>query len=452
MSRRRGIWLLIGVAMILALTLATVARLQQRKTVQDKEAVKLQAGASEQVTVETVLVGLGEVVATREITGMLQPETDVGVVSKIPGRVQRVFVEVGQPVKAGQVLLELDQTELAAQVRQAEAAVIAARAGARQTVSAAETQVRVATGQYESAQAGLRQSEASLKSAEDSLARLQNLYAKRAATKQQLEMVQTQADVSRAQLEAAKAAVALAQSGLEGARQHLSTVQEVNRIGEDQTATAAEAAVIQAEAALDLARAQLAKATIKAPVDGVVSFRGIDPGELANPGVPLLGLVGIRQVYVEINLTEELIGKVREGLPVEVRLEAFSGRSFTGRLANLAPAADSRSRAFPARVRLDNPAGLLRPGMFATVSFATDRRSGVVAVPTAALVDRNGQPVVFVVERGLAVERPVTLGLRNSRVSEITAGLQPGEELIIRGQLQLADGVAVRPAGEEARR
>ncbi|MDI6870441.1 MAG: efflux RND transporter periplasmic adaptor subunit [Bacillota bacterium] len=443
MRSRRVRWLLAGVILAGLLVAASFVRLQQRKAVESREAAKLEASAGERVSVEVARVQVGEVVATVEVAGTLKPENDVGVVSKVPGRVQFVRVDVGQRVKAGEVLIELDRAELLAQVRQAEAAVLAARAGARQTVTAAETQVQVATGQYESAQAVLRQAEAGLKSALDNLQRLQDLYAKHAATRQQLELAQTQADVARAQAESARAAVESARSGLEGAKRHLATVKEVGRVGHDLTPTAAEAAVVQAEAALELARVQLANAVITAPVDGIVSFRNVDPGELASPGVPLVGIVSTDQVYAEVTVTEALVGKVREGMPVQVKLDAFPGRIFTGRLANLAPAADPRSRAFSARVYLPNPKGELRPGMFATAALATERRTGVVAIPTSAVVDRNGQPAVYVVEDGRAVERPVTVGLSNRQVSEILEGLTPGETLVVRGQLQLADGVAV---------
>lgn len=451
MSNRKRTWLLAAAALAIVLALVTAARLQQRKAVQSEEAAKLKATAVERVTVEAASVKLGDVVATTEVTGMLQPESEVGVVSKVPGRIQRVLVDVGQRVKAGEVLIELEQAELAAQVRQAEAALIAAQAGSRQAISAAETQVQVASGQYEAAQALLRQAETGLQSATDNLERIKDLYAKRAATKQQLEMAQTQADVARAQVESARAGVASAKSGLEGAQRNLNTVKAVVRVGRDETPTAGEAAVIQAEAALELARAQLANAVIKSPVEGVVSFRNADPGEMASPGVPLLGIVSNRRVHVEISLTEELMGKVREGLLVQVRLDAFPGRTFTGRLANLAPTADPRTRSFSARVLLENPTGQLRPGMFATVALATEKRSGVVTVPTVAVIDRNGQSAVFVVQDGRAVERPVTIGLSNSQVSEVKSGLSPGEQVIVRGQLQLADGVAVRVTGEGGR-
>lgn len=447
MSKRKLAWFLGAVLVVGGLAVGTVFRLQQKGAAQTQNAAKLKATAEETVAVEVAPVTLGDVVEETKVNGTVRPLHDVGVVSKLPGRVRRVLVDVGDSVKAGEVLVELDRDELAAQVRQAEAAVIAARAGARQTVTGARTQVETSTGQYDSAQAMLKQAQVNLKSATDNLVRMQGLYAKRAVTRQQLELAETQAEVARAQVQSAQAAVDSAKSALEGAERHLSTVQEVSPMaGGARTPTAAEAAVVQAEAALELARTQLANAVITAPFSGVVSFRNIDPGELASPGVPLIGLVSLDRLYVEVSLTEELMGKVREGTAVKVQVDAFPGRMFAGRLANLAPSADPRTKAYTARAYLPNPGLELRPGMFATVSLATQQHHGVVAVPSGAVVDRNGTPVVYVVEKGRAVERAVVLGLRNGKVTEITSGLQPGEQLIVRGQLQMSDGVAVRPA------
>lgn len=450
MSSRKLKWAVAALIVALIVAGLSVYRLQQRQQVQTREAGKLKTAAAEKIAVEVAPVVVGEVEQRAEVSGTVRPESDIGVVSKIPGRVHRVRVDVGQAVRAGDVLVELERAELAAQVRQAEAAVVAARAGARQAISAAETQVQVSTGQYDSAQALLRQAQANLKSAAENLQRLTELHAKHAVTRQQLELAQTQADVARAQVESAEAAVESARSGLDGARRHLATVKEASRVG-DREATTSEAAVIQAEAALELARAQLANATITAPVSGLVSFRAIDPGELASPGVPLVGIVSVDRVFVEVTLTENLLGKIKAGAPVQVQVDAFPDRKITGRIANLAPAADSRTRSYTARVHLDNSRGDLRPGMFATVFLTAERRAGVVVAPTAAIVDRNGQPTVFVVEGGRAVEREVTVGLANSQVTEIRSGLKAGEQIVVKGQLQLADGMAVSVSGEEVK-
>lgn len=451
MASRKARWVLGIVVFLLVMGGLTAFRMQKRAAVEATKAEKLKESAAvELVAVEVMQVTTGEVAETVEVSGTIQPAAQIGVVSKIPGRVQKVRVDVGQAVRAGDVLVELERSELAAQVRQAEAAVAAARAGSRQALSAAETQLAVASGQYESSQAMLRQAQTNLKSATDNLERMRDLYGKHAVTKQQLELAETQADVARAQVESAQAAVESARSGLEGARRHLSVVKAPLEVGGQQIQSG-EAAVIQAEAALELARAQLANAIVVAPVGGVIASRTINPGELASPGVPLLGIVEVDELYVEVNLTESLVGRVRNGMTVAVKVDAFPERSFTGRISNLAPAADPRTRTFPARVRLANPGGELKPGMFATAALSTARRSGVVVVPTSALVDRNGQSVVFVVEDGKAVEREVTVGLRNREVVEIKSGLKPGEQLVIRGHLQLADGVAVRLNSEEGR-
>lgn len=523
MSRRsKALVILIVILALLGVGVAYRLKQNAAKAVINKQ--KSQEEQVQTVAVTVAPVAVGDVAATSEVAGSLKPADEINVVPKVQGRTVRVRVDVGDRVNAGAVLAELDKVDLQAQVKQAQAGLVAARArlaqvkaGARteevqqaeaalaqakaafqgakrgldntkrlydertasvQALNAAETQTQVGQAQYESAQALVKQAEASLKSANDNLQRMTDLFAKGAVTRVQLDAAKTQADIARAQYQSAQAGMESARVGLEGARKNLGTAKETH---DSQTALqaqldaaesqyhmaeanvkaaearlaqvkagaraedieATEAQVLQAEAAVDLAKSQLANAVITAPISGVVSARSIDPGEMTTPGMPVFTIVNTSEVFADVSVTEGLIGKVNDGQSVAVAVDAFPGKSFAGRLTNLSPVADARTRAFSSRIRLANKDGKLKPGMFATVKFATESHKNVVLIPADAIVDRNGDQIVFIVENKTARERAVKTGIGDGHSVEILSGLSQGEQLVVAGQTQLADGVAV---------
>lgn len=528
MSRKtKAISVLLVILVLLGLGVAYRLQRNQAKATMNQQKAKVDQVQTIPVDVKTA--ALGDISATAELTGTIRPDAEVSVVPKLGGRVTRVLVDVGETVKAGQALVELDKSDLRAQVKQAEAALAAARArlaqvkaGARpeeieqaeaalgqakaaeqgakrgldnakrllqertasvQALTAAETQAQVGQAQYDSAQALVKQAAVNQKSALDNLQRMTDLYAKNAVTRVQLETAQSQADIAKAQYQSAQASLEQARVALEGAKKNLGTAKETY---DSQTALqaqvdaaesqykiaqanvkaaearltqvkagaraedieAAAAGVQQAQAALELATSQLNSAVITAPVSGTIASRSIDPGELAAPGVPVLSIVTTGQLFVDVSITEGLVDKARNGQTVAVAVDAYPGRLFQGTLTNLAPAADPRTRAFAARVRLANRDSQLKPGMFATVKFVTDSKRGVLVIPADALVDRNGDPVVFVVENGTAVERAVKTGLSDGHSVEIVKGLAQGDRVVVAGQTQLAEGIAVKVQNE----
>lgn len=515
------------VAFVVVLVLVgagTAYRLQRNaaKAVSSKQ--KMQSEQLQTVSVSTRTVEYGDVSSVAQLTGTIKPAVEVNVVPKLPGRAVRVLADVGDVVKAGQPLLELDQSDLKAQLKQAEAGLAAAqarlaqlKAGARaeevdqaeaafaqakaglqgaqrglenarrmyqertatvQALNAADTQVQVTQAQYESAQALVRQSGVNLKSANDNLQRMTDLYAKGAVTKAQFEGAQAQADIAKAQFQSAQATQEQARVGLEGAKKGLATAKETN---DNQTALqaqvdaaesqyrmaeanvkaaqarltqikagartedlmAAQAQVAQAEAQVELARSQVENSVVTAPLSGVVSSRAIDRGEFTTPGLPVFTLVSEGQVFVDVSVTEGLVDKVRNGMGVEVAVDAFPGTTFRGSLTNLSPAADPRTRAFPARVRIPNADNRLKAGLFATAKLVTEVHRHVLVVPADSSVERNGDRFVYVVKDGIAAERLVKLGLSDGTTTEVLQGLSAGDRVVVAGQNQLADGVSV---------
>lgn len=357
----------------------------------------------EPVAVEVLKVAKGDIQVTSTLTGRLEGEAEVTVPAKLSAQVVAVRVRVGEKVKAGQVLLELDKKDMSEQVRQAEANLKLAEASLPPAAgeSAAAASARVA---LENAEADL----------------------------QRIEILKEQGFASEQALEQAKARVAAA------AAQYQSILDQEK---------AARARYEQAEAALAMARSQLENATITAPISGVVAALPVQVGQTVSPGAPVATIVNMDRVKIKLNVPEKDVVHLKEGQAVKVRVASLKGKEFTGKLTSLAPAADARTRSFPGEVALENSGYELKPGMFAEVELPTETRKGVVVVPQDAVLVEGDKHVVYVVSGNTAHRREVKLGLGNDEVVEVLSGLKEGEDLVVTGQDYLEDGAPVSVEG-----
>jgi HlyD family secretion protein len=203
----------------------------------------------------------------------------------------------------------------------------------------------------------------------------------------------------------------------------------------DAGCVAARARVRQAESALALARAQLAKTVLRAPFPGVVAELKTELGEWitpAPPGVPIppvIELIAPEEIYISAPLDEVDVGKVHVGQPVRITMDAYPGQGFPGKVVRVAPYVldiQEQNRTFEIEAEFDDAefARNLVPGASADVEVILAAKDGVLRVPTSALMEGNR---VLVVENDVLVEKPVTTGLRNWEFVEVTGGLSAGD-------------------------
>ena len=194
----------------------------------------------------------------------------------------------------------------------------------------------------------------------------------------------------------------------------------------------ARAALKSAAAQLDIARRALDDATIRAPIDGIVSKRFLQAGEKASPDTPLFAIVDLRQMVLEAQVPASEIPRVKEGQGVSFDVEGFDSRHFHGKVARINPAADAASRAITVYIAVDNPDGALRGGMFANGGITLQQSAATPIVPLAAVHQENGAATVFQIENGKVVEQPVKLGLKNEDdgMVAVISGLAAGARII----------------------
>lgn len=360
-------------------------------------------------------------------SGRVETPHRVDLGAQITGTVQRVPVAEGQTVAAGTLLIELEATEQRAAVRQAELAVLQARARLRQLREVQAPLAEQALGQARANHAAARQA----------LVRNRELLAQGFIGQAALDETQRAEQVAAAQLRSAEQQLAAAQA--------------------DGSDTAlAEAALAQAQAGVEAATARLRYAAIVAPVAGTLITRNVEPGDVVQPGKVLMVLSpstegGSTQLVVQID--EKNLRLLRLGQPALASADAYPTQRFGAEVVYINPAVDAQRGAVEVKLRVASPPATLRQDMTVSIDIEVARRAAAVLVPVDALHQaESATPWVLKVDDGHARRQAVTLGLRSGGLAEVLAGLQAGDRVVPTGTLPaVVDGQRIRPVVREAR-
>jgi membrane fusion protein (multidrug efflux system) len=150
-------------------------------------------------------------------------------------------------------------------------------------------------------------------------------------------------------------------------------------------------------------------------------------------------------MYVEFIVPAQHRSELQPGQDAVMEVDGLPGQRFQGRIDEIRPAADAASRTFGVRVRVPNPKGILRPGMFARGAIITGVRHAVLSIPEQAVLTAASGPVVFAVRDGRAIRQAVTLGAHHDGLVEVTSGLSDGDQVVVEGQDALTDNQPVAP-------
>jgi len=257
------------------------------------------------------------------------------------------------------------------------------------------------------------------------------------------------------QLTAARGTLANTQASLALARQNFDRASKLAPSGvvSQQELANATAAVAQAEAQQAAAQAQvsalavrLGETRIDAPMDGIVSVRRLDPGAIVGPpgGGAIVTIVQIDKLRVFIPVTEREVAKIKLGLEARVELDALPNRPFLGKVSKMAPVLDPSTRTLDVEVRLTNPDGELRPGMFGHGAIITEVHPHAPVVPASAVLLSDNKSFVYVLSGDKVQRRAVEIGVDEGTWVEIKGGLREGEEIVTAGADSISDGTTVR--------
>lgn len=375
--RRRGVYISIAIAAaVIAFLAVQVSRKQWQKD-EDPNA----AGKALPVTIASVVQH--EFADEISAVGTLKARDTSPLSPKVAGTVSQVMVDIGDRVKAGDVVIKLDKTNFDLGVKQARAALAAAQAAVPQ----AEAQFEHARKEYRRAIELL----------------------------QEKVIPQSRFDASEAAFKSAKEAVFYARAQRD-----------------------------QAKAALETALEHLKDTEIRSPISGAVVERTVEIGQAVEPGVQLLRIVDQSYVKADIDLPEGDIGRVAIGATAMIMVDAYPGKEFPGKVVSINPMVDRQTRTFRVRIQVPNQQGKLMDGMFARVRLSVSKHRAL-AVPREALqrLPGSGTYYVFVVEGNKAHKRTVEIRAMDDQFAEVMGGLVENDKVVTSGAGRLQSGMEV---------
>jgi len=364
--------------------------------------------------VDVARVAAGPIEHSIVVSGRVQAPHRVEIGSVITARVEKVTVEEGAKVEAGQPLVLLETRELNASLAQARAAEASAQARL-----AAVRELNLPQSTDAAAQA-----EAQFHFAEQEFRRTRDLHAKGFVSEARLQDVERQLTVAKSQLETARTQA---------------KSQDVRGVQAREAATRLQ----EAAAARELAESKLAQTTIRASVPGTVLVRAVEPGDIVSPGKRLLILDSADETRLTAQIDEKNLPYLRNGQQAIASSEAFSGERFKATLYYVSPSVDVTRGSVEARFRVPEPPPYLRADMTVSIDIGIARKDRALTVPAEAVRESAGGRSVQVVRDGRAVTTKVETGTRSAARVEIVSGLKEGEAVLL--TKGIADGSRVRP-------
>ncbi len=414
-----------------------------------EQARERQAPQADTVDIQIAPVRRSRISSELSLVGNLIPyrfanivsEVD-GVISKIPQYEKQVEYElngrqytaaidldIGHPIKKGDVLVEIDPTDYRLGLQRAEAQLKLAEN------ELAELRSWKRDEEISQLRAQLQEAEAVLKQAAADRERSQELLPKRVVSQSDYDRAEMSYRTAKAVKAKAEAALQLAEAG--------PTPEEI---------AVAEANVAMTEAEVALQSEKLSKCTIRAPYDAVVVDRYVGVGDrvTAASKVNIMQIIDPSILFAEVGVPDRYQGRIRQNDRAEVRARE-RGTEVPGVVALVNEKIDPETRTFRVRVAIDNEQRLFKAGSFVSVALTLDAASDTLVVPAEAVTFAEGRPSVFVYQDGRVERRSVKLGISNTSHYEVLSGLTEGEQVAVGNTSLLADGLEVRPEPASSR-
>ncbi|HEY9681004.1 MAG TPA: efflux RND transporter periplasmic adaptor subunit [Oculatellaceae cyanobacterium] len=370
--------------------------------------------------------------STRKLSlpGSIEAILETGIYARTNGYVHQRYVDIGDHVKAGQLLAEIETPEVDETTKEAKALVLtsqAAKAQARASLDKMQADLRTAEADLAQAKATLAQMRSSEKFALTSTQRWNMLVTQGAVSHQDADEKDTNYNTAKAATTAAEERVRSAQSQVVAAKAQIDA-QKAN-------IAASQANVEAAESRERNSNTQKRFQEVRAPFDGVIVERNVDQGALITSGsdnsrTSLYRLARIDTLKVYVDAPQFAAIGIHAGQQVNVTLKEFPGRTFKGTVARTSVALNSQARTLRVEVHIPNNEQLLAPGMYSDVAFSVERPKNAYVIPITALVSRGDGQQIATVQNGHVHFEPVQTGDDLGKFIEVVDGLKGGERVI----------------------
>jgi RND family efflux transporter MFP subunit len=390
-------------------------------------------------------IGRSDFQRTTEQPGTVEAFEWVDVAPKLSGYLTHLNVDIGDSVKRGQVLAEIQAPELVAEQRKAQALVEHANAKvvtAKAAVMVAQASLEAAKAKAEAVSAGLGGAESSLRYREQMLKRLKSLAARNAVEHHLVDEAEGNVEVAKSSLAEAKAQMVAARASIQEAMAKLVTAK--SDVGE------AEANLHIAHAELERALAMTSYTKIVSPWDGIVTRRDSHAGNFVRSGemggsAPLFTLMKTGKVRVVVHVPEVDAPYLDNGDRATVRMDSLRGRVYSGVVARTALAEDPKARTVRAEIDLDNSDGRLRPGQYGRVTINLQDRRNILSIPASALIEQAADRTAacYRIVDGRAVRTRIKIGEDYDDRVEVVEGLKEGDSVVTDPNRGITDGQSV---------
>lgn len=333
------------------------------------------------VSVEVEAVKVSTISNETAYSGQLYADKDVLVSPKIAGKVETTHVKVGDQVQKGDTLFILEKDDAEDRVEQANASLNSARAAYNMTVE----QIEKSKADFE---------------------RYKTLYENGAISKVDYE----------------KAKLSASDRSLESAKSNLN----------------------QAQVAYNQALEAMDHIYVKAPISGTIYSVDIEIGEYASNNKPAVGIADYENVFIQIDVTEDIINELHPEEKINVEIPAIQSNKATGIIDTVSPVANAKTQLYPVKIIVNNSNHQLKPGMFANVTITTGKKENVKVINSEAVIENHGQDIVYIVQDGKAFQKKVKTGFDSGEYVEILEGLDVDMKVIIKGQNYVEDDTIIK--------
>jgi HlyD family secretion protein len=386
--------------------------------------VKIQGGQA----VETSVVEKGEIKQYIEDTAVVQSNKKQTVYIEGAGRINNIKVNVGDPVKKGDVLLTLDRDDLELKLKDATSKIEAAKA------QLASTDSSNYVNKIEIAQVAVDTAKVNYESAARDLNNAKTLFESGA--------------ISQQELNKAEDAYKNAEAALKSTNFQLEDVKEG---APDYVKDGYIAGVEQATVLRDSIMKEIEKQQVLASIDGIILEKLVDENSIGTTGILAFLIGDIKSLELEGNILSDDIHKVQIGDEVEVSGKAMGDSTAVGKVIKIAPEARSitsslgvNQKRVPVTIEINDNSGLLKPGYDLDIKIITEIKNYALVVPDSSIFDYKGNSCVFVVDSGKAVIRQIKKGIESEKTIEIVEGLNEGDRIILKPDNNITEGMKIK--------
>lgn len=418
--------------------------------------------------VSVILAQKGNIAETFSTTGTIISQSEVNVIPKVSGRLLSLSIEEGMSVRAGQVIGQVEHTEIDAQIAQARAQASIAQsnlellqngplntqiAQAAASVNQSQSMVTQATVSVKQAEAALSQARVNYKHTESEYNRYKSLVDQGAIPSQQIETFKTQLDVSKEQVKSAQQQVMSVKQQVNTYRQQVASAQAALQQLKDgnrpEQINSGKGQIEQANASIKLLEAQLANYTITSPINGVITKKNAEIGSMVSMSNPIATVSKSSNPDLEMYIPEKQILKVKVGQVVDIESTAFPDKTIKLKIREISPVVDLQTRLIKVKgaISSDLP---LKIGMSFDCKIILNENSGSIILPAEAVLIQNNKKVVYIAINNKVQEKTVLIGLQTPSQVEIKSGINISDKVITKGNTFVRPGDSIQVQQEVA--